>query len=137
MDAENGGVDSEFLLPEQKVYHLYNPPIINYNDVRGNWISMVWSNLIVGSHALHNVAKDFVNVENAIATFFWPTPPTSIIINDTILIQYIIKQGLKAFEKKLRLQYKNNCISFVTVELSSQRSLKTSYMNNKERDWYT
>ena len=53
--------------------------------------------MIVGSHALHNVAKAYANVVNSIATFFEPTPQTNIITNDTILTQYSIKQGLKSF----------------------------------------
>ena len=46
---------------------------------------MVWINLIVGYHALHNVS-------NYIATFFEPTSPTNIITNETIITQYSIKQ---------------------------------------------
>ena len=56
---------------------------------------MVWSNLVVGYHALHNFAKTYVNIVNAIATFVEPTHPTKIITNETILNQYIIKQGIK------------------------------------------
>ena len=61
---------------------------------------MVWNNLIVGYHALHSVLIAYVNVVNAIVTFAEPTPPTNIITNETILTQYIIKQGLKFFGKK-------------------------------------
>ena len=73
---------------------------------------MGWSNLISGYHALHNFTKAYIKVVNAIATFFETTPPTKIIKNETILNQYSIKQGLKVFEKKARLQYKNNCSRF-------------------------
>ena len=61
---------------------------------------MGWKNLIVGSHSLHSVAMAYVNVINAISTFVDPNPPTNIITNETILTQYSIKQGLKAFGKK-------------------------------------
>ena len=61
---------------------------------------MGWNNLIVGSNEIHNVAKVYVNVVNAITSFFKPTPPTKIITNETILNQYSIKQGLKVFGKK-------------------------------------
>ena len=56
---------------------------------------MGWSYLIVGSHAFHSVAKSYVNVVNAIATFAEPTPLTNIITNEIIMNQYSIKQGLK------------------------------------------
>ena len=61
---------------------------------------MGWNNLIVGSNELHSVAKAYVKVVNAIATFVKPTPPTNIITNEIILTQYSIKQGLKVFGKK-------------------------------------
>ena len=61
---------------------------------------MIWNNLIVGSNEIHRVAKDYVNVVNDIVTFVKPTPPTNIITNYTILMQYIINQGLKIFGKK-------------------------------------
>ena len=48
---------------------------------------MRWINLIVGFHAIKSVANDYVNVVNAIATFFEPTLPTNIIKNKTILTQ--------------------------------------------------
>ena len=57
-------------------------------------------------------------------------PHKKITRNDTIPNQYIIKQGLKYFGKKAKLQYKNNRRSFMTVELLNQISLKTSAMNN-------
>ena len=91
---------------------------------------MGWSNLIVGYHDLHNVSKAYVNVVNTIATFVEPTTPNNIITKETILTQYSIKQGLIFFEKKSRLQYENHCSSFMTTELSIQRSLKTPYMDN-------
>ena len=55
---------------------------------------MVWSSLIVGARDLHNIAKAYVNVINAIATFVEPTPPTNMTTNETILNQYSINQGL-------------------------------------------
>ena len=61
---------------------------------------MGWRNLIFGSHALHNVAKVYVNVVNDIVTFVEPTPPTNIITNETILTRYIIKQGMKNLKKR-------------------------------------
>ena len=51
------------------------------------------NNLIFGSHALHNIAKAYVNVINYITTFVEPNLPTNIITNETILTQYSIKQG--------------------------------------------
>ena len=93
---------------------------------------MGWRYIIVGSHDLHNVTNAYFNVVNAIATFFEPTPPTNIITNETILTQCIIKQELKV-KKRARLQYEDNCNSFMTAELSIQRSITTSLMNNKAR----
>ena len=58
------------------------------------------NNLIIGSNEIHSVAKAYVNFVNAITYFVKPTPPTNIITNKTILIQYIINQGLKVFGKK-------------------------------------
>ena len=63
---------------------------------------MGWSNLIVGAHELHNFNMAYVNVINTIATFVEPTPPTKIIIDETILTQYIIKQGLQIFRQKVK-----------------------------------
>ena len=59
-------------------------------------------NLIIGSHALHNVTKAYVNVINFIATFDEPNPPTNITTNDTFLKKYRIKQGLEVFEKNVK-----------------------------------
>ena len=42
---------------------------------------MGWINLIFYERDLHNVAKAYVNVVNAIATFFEPTTPSKIIKN--------------------------------------------------------
>ena len=61
---------------------------------------MRWSNLIVGFHALHSVAKDYVNAVNAIANIFEPILPTNIIKNMTIMNQSSIKQGLRVFGKR-------------------------------------
>ena len=67
---------------------------------------MGWNNLIVGSNELHSVAKSFINVVNAITFFVKPTPPTNIITNETILIQYSIKLGLNEFGKKFEAAVK-------------------------------
>ena len=91
---------------------------------------MVWSNQIIGSHALHNVSKAYANVVNNITTLVEPNPSANIITNETILTQYIIRQGLKFLGKKVRLQYENNCSSFINTGLSRQVSLKTSVINN-------
>ena len=61
---------------------------------------MVWINLIVGTRDLHNVAKIYVNVVNAITNVFEPTPPTNIITNETIPNQYSINLGLKISGQK-------------------------------------
>ena len=50
--------------------------------------------------AVHSVAKSYINVVNAITSFVKPTPPTNIITKETILTQYIIKQGLDVFGNK-------------------------------------
>ena len=89
-------------LLSEMVNRLWNPRTINYNHGRSNCQSIVCSNTIVGYHALHNVANAYVNVVNAITTFVEPTPPTNITTNETILTQYIIKQGLVF--KRMRLQ---------------------------------
>ena len=73
--------------------------------------------MIVGSNSIHNVAKIYVKVVNHIVTVVENTPPTKIIKNETILNQYSIKQRIKCFGKKARLQYKNICISFMITEL--------------------
>ena len=62
---------------------------------------MVFINLVVGARNLHNVAKAYVNVVNAIAIFFEPTLQNNIITNETILTQYNIKQGIRVSEKKV------------------------------------
>ena len=99
-DSENEVLDNKVLPPERKGCSLRNPPNINYSDKRATWSSMGSNNLIVGSNELHSVAKAYFNVVNDIATFVKPTPPTNIITNDTILMQYSINQGLKVFGKK-------------------------------------
>ena len=100
VNSENEGVDNEVIPPEKRGYLLQNPSTINYNDGIYNRNSMGRNNMIVGSHDLHNFAKAYVNIVNAITTFVDPTPPTNIITNETILTQYSIKQGLKVFGKK-------------------------------------
>ena len=97
---------------------------------------MVWINLIVGYNDLKNVAKEYVNIVNAIAKCFETTSPTNIITNDNILNQYSIKHGLKV-KKKARLKYEYNCNIFMTTELLSQISLATSLMNNGEITFHT
>ena len=87
----------KFLPHEIKVYSLRNPPNVNYSNRRAAWRSMVRNSLIVGSTELHSVAKAYANVVNAISNFVKPTPPTNIITNETILMQYNINQVLKVF----------------------------------------
>ena len=53
---------------------------------------MVWNNLTVGSHALHNVMTDYVNISNSITTVVEPTPTANIVTKEYILTQYSIKQ---------------------------------------------
>ena len=101
---KNEGVENKVLPLEIKIFCLWNTPTINYNEGIANQSFMVYSNLIVGSHALHSVAKAYVNVVNAISTFVESTPPTNIITNGTILTQYSIKQGIKVFGIKAMLQ---------------------------------
>ena len=100
VESENEGVDNKVLPPERKGCILRNPPNINYSDKRSTRLSMGWNNIIVVSNEIHSVAKAYVNVINAITSFFKPTSPTNIITNKTILTQYSIKQGLKVFGKK-------------------------------------
>ena len=100
VDSENDGAENDILPPEQKGHCLRNPTTINYNGGRANHNYMVGRNMIIGSHSLQNFSKAYVNIVIDITTFVEPTPPTNIITNDTILTQYIIKQGLKNFEKR-------------------------------------
>ena len=100
VDSDNEGVDNKVLPPERKGYILRNLPNVNYSDKISNQRSMGRNNIIVGSNELHSVAKSYVNVVNAIDNSVKPTPPTNIITNETILTQYIIKQGLRIFGKK-------------------------------------
>ena len=112
VESYNEGVDDDSgvtvnaysLPPEKNVYHLWNPPTFNCNDEISNQRSMGWINLIIGARALHNIAKAYVKVFNVIDAFVEPNSPTNIITNETILTQYSIKQGLKNFDKKARLQ---------------------------------
>ena len=137
VDLENEVLENEVLTPERKLYRLRNHPTINYNNGRSNWRSVGRNNLLVGYHDLQSVAKAYVNDVNYISTFVETTPPTNIVTNETILNQYIIKQGIKVLVKNARLQYKKSCSSSMTVELLIRRSLKTSDMNNEERVWHT
>ena len=84
-------MDNCALPPDRKGYCLWNPPTTNYNEGRSNQCSVVRSNLIVVSHALHNVANTYTNVINAISTFVETTLPNNIIKNHTILNRYSIK----------------------------------------------
>ena len=61
---------------------------------------MGWNNITVLSNELHSVAKSYVNIVNDISNFFKPTPPTNIITNEDILMQYSIKQRIRLFGKK-------------------------------------
>ena len=47
--------------------------------------------VIVGSHALHNSLKVYVNVVNNIDNVLEPTPQTNITTMDSILTHYSIK----------------------------------------------
>ena len=100
MDSDNEVFDNKVLTPDQKGYILMKPPNVNYSDKISTRRSMGWNNITVESNEPHSVAKSYVNVVNAIATFVKRTPPTNIIFNETILIQYSIKQGLKVFGNK-------------------------------------
>ena len=94
METENKVVDNNALPPDKNLYHLRNPPTINYNKGRYNWRSVILSNLIDGARSLHNFSKSYANTVNDITIFIEPTTPTNIITNETILIQYSIKQVL-------------------------------------------
>ena len=100
VDSDNEGVENKVLPTERKGYILSNPPNVNYSEKRATRISMGWNNLIFGSNEIQSAEKAYVNVVNAITSFVKLTPPTNIITNKTILTQYIIKKGLKVFEKK-------------------------------------
>ena len=100
VDSYNEGLDKKVLHPEKKGYILRNPLNVNYSYKRATLLSMGWNNLIVGSNEIHSVGKAYINVVNDITSFVKPTPPTSIITNETILTQYSINQVLKVFGKK-------------------------------------
>ena len=91
---------NKVLPAEKKGYSLSKPTNVNYINKRATQRSMGWNNLIIGSNEIHSVSKAYVDVVNAIDTFFKTTPPTNIITNETILMQYSIKHGLKVFGKK-------------------------------------
>ena len=40
---------------------------------------MIWINMIVGYHALHNAANAYANTVDTISTFVEPNPPTNIV----------------------------------------------------------
>ena len=69
-----------YLLSSNDIF-LQSPSTINYNDESDNRRFMVWNNLIVGYHYLHNVV-------NYTSIFVDPTLGTNIITNDNILTQY-------------------------------------------------
>ena len=50
VDSDNEVVDNKVIPPEIKGYILRNPPNVNYSDKRATRLSMVWTNLIVGSN---------------------------------------------------------------------------------------
>ena len=99
--SDNGWVYNEVLPPERKGYILRNPTNINYSKKRATRQSMGWNNLIVGSNELHSAVKAYVNIVNDIVSIVKPTSPTNIIINETILTQYRIKQGIQILLKKV------------------------------------
>ena len=68
-----------YLLIENYIPKKY--PTIKYNHERSNKRYMGWSNLVIGSHAIHNVAKAYANILNTISTFLGTNPPTDIIKN--------------------------------------------------------
>ena len=74
-------MENEVLPPEQKGNVLQNPINVNCNYGRSNKRSIGWNNLIVGSYAILDVAKAYVNVFNYISTFLKPTAPTNVITN--------------------------------------------------------
>ena len=86
---------------------------------------MGWKNLIVRSNEIHSVSKAYVNIDNYIDTFVKPTQSANIVANETIMIQYSIKQVLKVF-----LQYKENYSSFIIEGFSYPRNPKNSVMNS-------
>ena len=92
---------------------------------------MGWNNLIVGSNYLQNVAKAYSNVVNDVTTFVEPNSPTNIITNDTILIQYNIKQVLKVFGKKGEAAIQKELQKFHGCRVLIQIFLNASDMNNK------
>ena len=126
LDSDNEVVDNKVLPHDIKGYILRNPPNVNYSDKIANRLSMGCNNIIVGSNEIHSVAKAYTNFVNTITSFVKPTPQTNIITNETILPQYSIKQGLKVFKKKARLQYGKNYISSMIVGLPNLRNPKTS-----------
>ena len=87
VESDSEGVENEVLTSDRKGYSLKNHHNGNYSDKRDTRRSMECNNLIVGSNELHSVTKAYVNIVNAIDTFFKPTPPTNIITNETILTQ--------------------------------------------------
>ena len=81
VDSYNEVVDKKVLPTDRKGYILRNPPNVNYSDKRATRRSMGWNNIIFGSNELHSVAKAYITVVNAIASFVKPIPPTNIITN--------------------------------------------------------
>ena len=97
MDSDNEVVDNEVLPTELKGCILSNLPNFNYSNIRSTQRYMGWNNLIFGYNELHSVTKSYVNIANSIDIFVKNNPPTNIITNKTILMQYKSKQGVNVF----------------------------------------
>ena len=69
LDSYNEGVENEVLTPDRKGYSLRKPSHVNYSYKRATQNSLVWNNLIVDFNEIHSVAKYYINVVNAIASF--------------------------------------------------------------------
>ena len=136
VESDNEGVDNEVLPSDRKGYILKNNNNVNYSDKRGTQRSMECNNITVGSNELKSVAKAYVNIVNAIDTFFKPTPPTNIITNETILTQYSIKKGLNVFSKKGKASVRRELHQFIGHRVLNLRNPKTSVMNSREGVWH-
>ena len=93
---------------------------------------MGWNNLIVGSNELHSVSKSCVNVVNYIANFVKPTPPTKIITNEIILIQYSINQWLGVLRKKIKDELQKELLQFHDIRVFGPKNTQDlSYEHQK------
>ena len=135
VDSDNKWVENKVLPPERKGYSIRNPLNFNYSDKRATWLSMGYKNLIVGSNELHSVAKAYINVVNAITSFVKPTPPTNTIANETILNQYIIKQGIKVFGKKGESEVRKELQQFHDHRVVEHNKPQDLSMNSGEGVW--